>query len=68
VDDPEYEDDAILIEDVIHHAVIPDAESIKRVCEPLDRLDRLASDPTGSRRVISKPLECIFDPGTNIGR
>lgn len=67
MNDPEDEDDRILAEDVIHHAVIPDAESMKRVCESLDRLDSFATDSAGSRRVVGELLESLRNPDADVG-
>lgn len=45
--DAQHQDDMILIDDVVHHAVVADPNSVKRVAHALDRLDRLSADATG---------------------
>lgn len=64
--DAEHEDHLILVDDVIHHAVVANAEPVKRVSDALDCLDRLAPDPTRLRSVIGEPLERFGDPVANL--
>lgn len=67
MDHAEHEDDAVLVDDVVHHAVVASPESVERVGEALDRLDRVAADPTPPRGIVSELLECLRDPGAEIG-
>jgi hypothetical protein len=44
MDEAEYQDDLVLRDDVVHHAVIADPKAMKRVAGALDRLRCLAGD------------------------
>lgn len=39
VDDTEYQDDAVLVDDVVHDPVLTHAKAVERVVHSLDRLD-----------------------------
>jgi hypothetical protein len=47
VDDAEDEEDAIVVDEVVHDAVVADAEPVEAVCLSADRLDLLAADAAG---------------------
>jgi hypothetical protein len=64
--DPENEQNAILDDDVVHHPIVTDTESMKRVVDALDRPDRLPGDPTGTRRIYCESFE--RKPNTPTGR
>jgi hypothetical protein len=44
VDDAEYEEDAVFADEVVHDAVVADAEPVEGVRLPVDRLHLLAAD------------------------
>ena len=64
VNDPEDEDHPIVHQHVVHHAVVTDPEPVERVRDPLDRLDRLAADPTRRGDLGRELLERSPDPGS----
>lgn len=64
--DAEHEDHLILVDDVIHHAVVANAQPVKRVSESLDCLDRLTADPTWLRSVVGELLQRFGDPAANL--
>ncbi len=64
--DAEHEDHLVLDDDVVHHAVVANAEPVKRVNDALDCLDRLAPYPTRLRSAIGEPLERFGDPVANL--
>jgi hypothetical protein len=61
MDDPGHEHDAITIEQVEYHAVVPDAEAKEGVGHALDRLHTLTADPAGFGHVGRKALEARSD-------
>lgn len=44
--DSKHKDHTILLDRVVHHAVISDSEPMEGILGPMDRLDRLAADST----------------------
>ena len=68
MDDPEYEENAILGDDVVHHAVIADAETVERVRRAMDRPHLLPADATGPGRRGGNLFEAPANPLTNRGR
>lgn len=61
MDDPEHKNHTILLDHVVHHAVIADSEPMEGISRPLDGLDRLSTNPTlpcGFRREL---LEGVGD-------
>lgn len=66
--DAEHENDPVFVDNVVHHAMIANAESVKRVRKTLDGLDRLTADAAGLRGLVSELVECVFDPCSVVGR
>jgi hypothetical protein len=66
MDDAEHKNHLVFADDVVHHPVIADAESVERVRESSDGLDCLTADQTGSRSILSKLLEWVGDPRSNL--
>ena len=66
--DAEHKNDPVLVDDVIHQAIVPNAESVKGVCEALDRLDRLTPDPARSGSLASKLLKGHANPRPDVER
>lgn len=66
MDDPEDEQHAILLDDVVHDPVVADPEPMKGVRNAPDRLHGLASDPSGLRRIGCELLESPADPGSHL--
>ena len=48
MDDAEHEEDTVFVEEVVHDAVVPDAEPVEGVCLSADGLHLLAADAAGS--------------------
>jgi hypothetical protein len=48
VDDAEHEEDAVLVDGVVHDAVVADAEQVEGVCLSADAFHPLAADAAGS--------------------
>jgi hypothetical protein len=48
VDDAEHEEDAVFADEVVHDAVVADAEPVEGVCLSADRFHLLAVDAAGS--------------------
>lgn len=67
MNDPEDEDDAVLDEDVVHDAVVTDAQPVKGIPGAVQRLHGLALDPADLCRVPRELLERPSDPGANLG-
>jgi hypothetical protein len=54
MDDPEDKDDAVLVDDVVHHPIVADPKTVERVgCAP-DGLDALARDAAGFACMLGK--------------
>lgn len=66
--DAEHEDHSVLVDHVVHHAVIAYAESVERVAHAADGLDRLAADPTLLARVIPQLLQSLPEPPLDLRR
>lgn len=64
MDDPEHEEYAILGDDVVHHAVVADAETVERVPRALDRPHLLASDAPGLGCLGGELFEALANPST----
>lgn len=47
VDDAEHEEDAVFVDEVVHDAVVADAEPVEGVCLSADRLHLLAANTVG---------------------
>jgi hypothetical protein len=50
VDDAEHEHDAVFTDEVVHDAVVADAEAVEGVCLSADRLHLFAADAAGAGR------------------
>ena len=68
VHDAEDQDHPVLVDDVVHHAVIAHAEPEELVAHAVDRLDGLAADPVRLRRVRREPLQRLSDALLKVGR
>ena len=64
--DAEHQDNSVLLEHVVHHAVVADTKPVERVAHTLDRLDGLPFDATVARDAGSKLLQSATDPGLDI--
>jgi hypothetical protein len=62
VDDAEYVEDTILDDDVVHHAVVADAQAVERIGGSLDRPHLLATDAARSCDGNGKLLKAPPDP------
>ena len=49
--DPEDQHDLLFVEDVVHDSIVTHAQAVERVADAVDRLDGLAADAAGFRRV-----------------
>lgn len=67
VDDAEDQDHAILLQDVVHHSVVADAEAVERVPDSLDRPDTLACDTSGRGGIDRELVERSHDPSALAG-
>jgi len=66
MDDPKDQHDPVLVEHVVHDAVVAHAQPVEGVAHALDRLDPLSCDPTAGRHVDREPLERTTDAGTHL--
>ncbi len=66
MDDAKHEHHLVLVDHVIHHAVVANTEPMERVTDALDRLDRFALDPARSRSILRQPFERLGDPFANL--
>ena len=57
IDDAEHQDHAVLVDDVVHHAVVADAQSVEGIVGATDGLDRLPGDAALTRDVMCESLE-----------
>ena len=62
MDDAEHEEDAVFIDDVVHDAVVADAESVEGICLSADRFHPVATDATGSGCGDGDLFEAGADP------
>lgn len=67
MDDPKDENDAVVVEDVIHHAVVADSQPVEGVAHTLDRLDSLPADAARTRCTDGELLESLPDPVLLLG-
>ena len=49
------------VDDVVHHAIVADAQPVEGVVGPANRLDGLAGDASGPSDVSRKPLKGSTD-------
>jgi hypothetical protein len=68
VGDPEDEDDLVLIDDVVHDAMIADSQSVEGVARSLDGLDGLATESPGRGDIECELDQCVADPRSRLGR
>jgi hypothetical protein len=61
IDDAEYQDHAIGVDDVAHHPVVADAHPVERVVGPADGLDGLAGDASRAGDVMGESLGGLTD-------
>lgn len=61
VDDAEHQDHVVALDDVIHHTVVADTQSVERVFGPTDGLHRLAWYASGMGDVTSESGEGATD-------
>ena len=61
IDDAEHQDNVVSVDDVVHHAVVADAQPVEGVVGPADGLDGLARDTSGAGDVMRKSLEGASD-------
>ncbi len=66
--DAEHQDHAVLVDSVVHHAIVADAESVERVTHSLDRLDGLAADATRPGGLTRQLLESLPSPRAELRR
>ncbi len=68
--DAEHQDHAILLDDVVHHAVVAYSEPVERVAHAADGLDLFAADPTllacGIRQLLQSLPELALDLGREL--
>lgn len=62
MDDAEDEEDAFVGDEVVHDAVVADAEAMEGVGLSADRLDLLAADTAGCGCCLGELLEAGADP------
>jgi hypothetical protein len=68
VDDSEYEDDPVVLDDVKRHPIVAHAQTVERIRDAADGLHTLATDPTGLRGVICEAFERLAKPNPDRGR
>jgi hypothetical protein len=61
VHDAEHQDHAVDVDDVIHHAMVADAQSVKGVLGPMDGVHRLARHTPGASDVMRESLQSVPD-------
>jgi hypothetical protein len=61
VDDPQDQDHVLILDDVVHDPMIADPQPVKGVPRPLDRLDRLPADATGTGDIDRQLLQRLAD-------
>lgn len=66
--DSENEDDVVLLDDVVHHAIIAYAKSVERIADPADGFDGLAADASLACSVTRQFLERVPDPCPDFDR
>ena len=65
--DAEDEDDAGLVDDVVHDAVVADPQPVEGIAGTMHGLHGLAFDSADLRRTARELLERQSDPSTNAG-
>ena len=61
VHDSEHQDHAVGVDDVIHHTVVADTQTMEYVLGPADGLDRLACYAPGTTDVVRESSEGVPD-------
>jgi hypothetical protein len=59
IHDSEHQDHAVAVDDVIHHTVVADAQTLERIVWPADGLDRLAWYSSGTTDVVRELREGV---------
>jgi hypothetical protein len=62
IDDAEHQQHVVVVNDVVHHAVVADPQAMEGVVGATDGLDRLPRDATWAGHVMRESLECSADP------
>lgn len=57
VHNPQNQDHSVVVEHVVHHAVVANSKTVERIAHTIDGLDGLAADPTLLRCVARQPLK-----------
>ena len=57
MDDPEHEENPVFLDEVVHDAVVADAEPVEGVCPSSDRLHLLPANTAGAGRNDGKLLK-----------
>ena len=65
--DAQDEDDAVLLDDVVHDAVVADPKPVEGIPGAVHGLHGLAFDAADLRRTAGELLERPGDPSTNLG-
>jgi hypothetical protein len=68
MDDAQYQDHAIALDDVVHDSIVTDAEAVERVTHALNGLDFLASHPSFGCDVGCQRLERPPNPVPRLSR
>ena len=61
IDDAEHQDRAVVVDDVVHHAVVADTQPVEGVVGATDGLDRPPRDSARAGHVLRESLECPAD-------
>jgi len=61
IHDAEHQDHMVSVDDVVHHAIVADAQPVEGVVSPADRFDGLAGDASGPGDVSREPLKGSTD-------
>ena len=61
VDDAEHQDRAVVVDDVVHDAVVADTQPVEGVGSATDGLDRLPRHASRAGHVMRESLECPAD-------
>ena len=59
IHDSEHQDHAVAVDDVIHHTVVADPQTMERIVCPTDGLDRLAWYASGTTDVVRESSEGV---------
>lgn len=60
--DAEHKHHSILLDHVVHHSMIANAQPVERVARSLDGLHRLTADASRRGHIESQLLQCSGDP------